>query len=308
MSGRRTFTTKLACLFFGVALFSQAADYFPLQVGNSWVYQVTSGRGARPGAINVEAKETLNGREYFRVSFFEQIVYLRLGENGNVIRFDKDSGAESVWLPIGSTPGAAVLTQLDSCSKEARVGTASAPLKTILGEFGNALEVRYKPNCADAGVTVQYFLPYIGMLVHETTSIAGPVRYELSYVRSGLTSHAATQQTFGISTDKPVYKAGTEEIHVRLTLNVSEPVVLTFPSGQSSDLRLTDSTGKTVYTWSMDKLFAQVFRQERVEPGERNFVMTVPAGNLAPGRYQVEGWLTTQPRQYNATVPFEIVP
>ena len=68
MNGTRISTAKLIGLLFAAAAICAAApDYFPLQVGNSWAYRVTQGRLSRPGTINVEAKETIEGREYFRV-------------------------------------------------------------------------------------------------------------------------------------------------------------------------------------------------------------------------------------------------
>jgi hypothetical protein len=190
----------------------------------------------------------------------------------------------------------------------ARVDSTSAQVKTIVGEFNNALRISYTPNCADTGVTQQYFLPYVGMIIHETTSIAGPVRHELTYSRTGLTNIVAEANAFTLSVDAPAYKAGENaKMLARVSLNVTQPVTLTFPSGQNSDLRITNQKGETVYFWSADKLFAQVFREEEIGPGERSWVMEVPLGNLPPGRYTAEGWLTTQPRRYSAVVSFEIV-
>jgi hypothetical protein len=144
-------------------------------------------------------------------------------------------------------------------------------------------------------------------VVHEETSIAGPVRYELVYSRTGATNVVAQTNEVTLATDAPSYRVGQQnEILARMTLRVSAPVLLTFPSGQSTDLRLLNEKGEHVYTWSADKLFTQVFREELIE-GERNWVMSVPVANLEPGRYTAEGWLTTSPRRYSATVTFEIV-
>ena len=157
-------------------------------------------------------------------------------------------------------------------------------------------------------MTQQYFLPYIGLILHEVTSIAGPVRYELVYSRTGLTTVVAETNAFTLALDTPAYKVGENtKMLARVTLNVTQPVTLTFPSGQNTDLRIMNEKGESVYTWSADKLFIQVFREEKIGPGERNWVMDVPLGNLAPGKYTAEAWLTTQPRQYSATVSFEIV-
>lgn len=284
------------------------SDYFPLQVGNSWAYQITQGRVSRPGTINVEAIESVEGQSYFRVSFFEQSLLLRQQQDGSILLYDRDSKTENVWLPFGLKEGSVTSTVMDQCSRMVTIASVAAKVTSILGAFDNALHLRYTPNCADAGVTQQYFLPYVGMLLHETTSIAGPVRYELVYSRTGSTNVVAKTNAFTLSTDSPVYKAGQEaEMLARVTLRVTSPIRLTFPSGQNSDMRILNERGESVYFWSADKVFLQIFREMQME-GERNFVMSVPVGNLPPGRYTAEGWLATQPKLYSATVTFEVVP
>jgi hypothetical protein len=264
---------------------------------------------SRPGTIDVEALQTIEGRDYYRLNFFEQQVFVRTAENGSLLKYDPQTKQEGVWLPFAAAEGQPVATEMDPCSRTATVGSAAARVKTVLGEFSNALHLKYTPNCADAGVTEQYFLPYVGMILHETTTIAGPVRHELVYSRTGLTNIVAETNAFTLATDKPVYKAGENaQMLARVSLRVTDPITLTFPSGQNSDLRITNEKGENVYTWSADKLFIQLFREERIGPGERNWVMEVPLGNLPAGKYSAEGWLTTQPRRYSAVVSFEIAP
>lgn len=310
MNGIRISTAKLIGLLFAAAAVCAAApDYFPLQVGNSWVYRVTQGRLSQPGTINVEARETIEGRDYYRLSFFENTIYLRQIENGSILKYDKETKQETVWLPFGVPEGQTVPTSMDDCSRNATVVSTATKLTTTLGQFDNALELRYQANCADAGVTVQYFIPYVGMVLHETTSIAGPVRHELTYSRTGATNIDVKTNAFTVSTDAKTYKAGhSADMLVRVSLRVTEPITLTFPSGQNSDMRIFNEKGENVYTWSADKLFPMIYRELRIEPGERTFVMEAPISRLAPGRYQVEAWLSTQPRQYSGVVTFDVVP
>jgi hypothetical protein len=310
MNGTRISITRLTGLLFAAAVLCAAApDYFPLQVGNSWAYRVTQGRTSRAGTINVEARETIEGRDYFRVNFFENTVYLRQVESGSILVYNKETKQEGLWLPLGSAQGQTVQTEIDPCSRSATIESTAARLKTTLGEFDNALQIRYTVTCADAGITQQYFLPYVGMVFYETSSIAGPVRHELVYSRTGATNLDVQTNAFTVATDAPTYKVGqTTDMLVRVTLRVTQPIVLTFPSGQNGDLRITNERGENVYTWSADKLFAMIFREERLEPGERTWLMEAPITNLPRGRYQVEAWLATQPRQYSGVVSFEIVP
>ena len=304
MRGTKTFIA--ASLLIAGAAFGAGPDYFPLQVGNSWVYRVTQGRFSQPGAVNVERTERVDGRDYYRVSFFNDSLLIRQTADGSLLKYDPETKTEGVWLPLGSSEGTPVRTEMDQCSRTATVTSTAAKVKTVLGDFDNALRIGYTPNCADAGVTEQYFLPYVGMVVHETTSIAGPVRHELVYSRTGATNVVAQTNAFTLATDALRYKAGQQaEMLAQVTLRVSQPITLTFPSGQNTDLQIKNDKGEIMYTWSMDKLFAMVFREERIE-GERNWAMSVPIGNLAPGKYTAEAWLTTSPRQYSAVVTFEI--
>lgn len=309
MHGIKTTTRRLVCALTLSATFCSAApEYFPLQTGNSWAYRVTQGRLSRPATIEVGATQTIDGREYFSVRFFERNVLVRPGEDGSLVSYDPELKSESTWLPFGSSDKQPVQTSFDSCSKTAAIESRAAKVSTQLGSFDNALELRYQANCADAGITVQYFLPYVGLLLHETASIAGPVRHELIYSRTGLTNIDARINAFTLALDGP-YKAGqTTEALARVTLRSSETQKLTFPSGQSSDLRITNANGDSVYFWSADKLFAAVIQEVTVGPGEKSWLMSFPVSQVPPGKYKAEGWLTTTPRLYSAQVSFDIIP
>ena len=86
-----------------------------------------------------------------------------------------------------------------------------------------------------------------------------------------------------------------------------QPVTLTFPSGQRYDLRIWNDRGQIVYTWSADKLFAQVLTTEKVGPGERTFAFVANVPNLPAGRYVAEAWLATGNREYVGIVGFEVI-
>jgi len=91
-----------------------------------------------------------------------------------------------------------------------------------------------------------------------------------------------------------------------LANSTQDPILLRFPSGQSYDVQLFDENGKNVYTWSADKAFTMIFRQEALGPGTRTYAFSVSLGTLPPGRYRVRGWLTTEPPQYAAETSFRI--
>ena len=86
----------------------------------------------------------------------------------------------------------------------------------------------------------------------------------------------------------------------------AEPFSLTFPSGQTYDFKIYNESGRAVYTWSADRAFIQLFRQEKFGPGERSYGLSVPLGDLPPGRYKAQGYLTTSPVLFTAESSFEI--
>jgi hypothetical protein len=99
-------------------------------------------------------------------------------------------------------------------------------------------------------------------------------------------------------------------LRARLTLRSTgaEPIQLHFPSGQSFELKIYDLNGAVVDTWSKDKLFPMVIRDETFGPGEKTFDVALPLPNLAAGRYTAEGYLATSPVMYSGRVSFEVVP
>jgi hypothetical protein len=258
----------------------------------------------------VQGTEHFGDHDYSRVSFFGRTVYLRQSENGVQV-FDASSGREGPWLPFDAAPGVSNPVTIEPCTKAAKVESRSAKIKTAAGEWDNAIQFTFEQSCADAGITSMYFVPNVGPVVYETTSIAGPVRWELTYARAGTTTVEGSQIGFTVALDAPVYKKSDDaSLLVRLTLrNTSEqPVILTFPSGQSYDLRIWNDKGESVYTWSADKSFLQVFRREPLSSGERTFAFAAPLGSLPVGRYVAEAWLATQAREYVGVVGFEVTP
>jgi hypothetical protein len=195
-----------------------------------------------------------------------------------------------------------------------------------VGEFDRALEIDYPPSgCADAGITNEKYLAYIGLLQRTYSSIAGPRPYDLIYARvGGVTVVSERELTFSLTLDRAVYTANlmppvdpltsVPRMTARLTLrNTQEqPVRLTFPSGQIFDLAVRNAGGDVVLSWSANKVFPQVVTTIEVGPGEKNWVLEMQLADangrpLPEGRYTAEGWLaTTGGKRYAATAGFEI--
>jgi hypothetical protein len=300
----------LVTLFSGFALPADP-DYFPLQPGYSWVYKLTQGIGSDIAVIDVGPTQNFNGADYAGVNFFGRNVWLRAKDDGTLMEYDASTKQEKAWIPFGSKVGDSFPTQMDPCTSTGKIESKSASYKGPIGEFTNALRVTYQTQCADAGITSDTFLPYVGLVQHATTTIAGPRVYDLMYSRTGATEVTANQVSFSLALDAPVYPVSPtarRELTARMTVRSTapDPITLTFPSGQDFDLVFRNEKGEEVYRWSAGRGFTQIFRTLKLGPGEKNFAAIVPLDNLAPGKYIAEANLATDnPKQYVASVPFE---
>jgi hypothetical protein len=188
-----------------------------------------------------------------------------------------------------------------------------------VGDVENALVVNYPvANCADAGLSTDAFIPYVGLIERESITIAGPRYLRLVYARlGGVTVLSEPEVAFRLALDKQRYGGeNTPVLTARLTLRStqSEPVELTFSSGQRFDLVIKDESGREHFRWSDGRSFTQAIESERFGPGERNWVVEVPLASrggerLPPGKYTAEAFLATiSPRAFAASVGFEILP
>jgi hypothetical protein len=310
---RGTKTTILNALLLAATLpaFGADPDYFPLAVGNSWVYKVTEGRIPDVQTVEVTSTTSFDGRDYYAVKFFERDAFLRMATDGTLFEYDSSGKREKVWVAFGSDPGQAFTTEIDSCNKTGKIDSKAARYSGAIGNFTNALQVTFTQSCADAGIQNQIFLPYVGLVQHVVDNIAGARKYTLIYSRTGVTEVTTSEIRFSLSLDSATYpadaKTATPEMMARLTMRntTPDPIVLQFPSAQSYDLKIRNEKGDVVYVWSADKIFAQVLRTETFNPGERNYIVRVPLPGLPTGKYVVDAYLTTAiPASYAASVGF----
>jgi len=306
-------------------------DYFPLMAGNQWIYRSSGRGGTRTWTLEVVNIEVVEGKVYSRMRGVTGLAggeaLVRMEEDGTLyVRSPERGAVEQVWAAFLAPEGALYRTGIDPCNREARIESRAARYTGPVGEFDRALKIAYLPaGCADAGLTEELFLPYVGLVRRTMTTIAGPVSYDLIYARMGGVTYVTEREVaFQLSLDRPVYYANfmppvdparsVPEMTARLTLRNTHPlpVTLNFANGQSYELVLKTEDGREVYRWSEGKAFIEMLRRESLELGERNYVEVVrladKAGKTLPeGRYLAEAWLTTMgPRLYAASVGFEI--
>jgi hypothetical protein len=297
---------------------AQAPDYFPLQVGNQWIYRPVEG-GGEPLVVEIASAGYFDGQGYVLLrGLAEGDAWLRLSEERTLYRYNRETRREEVWLAFGAATGEPFATAIHPCNPTAVIASRAARWEGPIGEFDTALEVAYPPGpCADAGLQRDYYLPYVGLIERTVTTIAGPRRYQLVYARlGGVTFVTAPELSVSLALDRHLYTPGAQpaELLARLTVRNSrlEPLTLNFGSSQRFDLAVKDEQGREVYRWSEGKAFLLVFGSEQLGTGERNYVISVPlvsrsGAALPPGHYAVEAWVTNiAPPRLEARAGFEI--
>ncbi|QOY89710.1 BsuPI-related putative proteinase inhibitor [Paludibaculum fermentans] len=312
-------------------LFSAAAraqtDYFPLQAGNQWIYRSTAGTFT----LQVVESQAAGDKEHFLVRGLpsQPEVLLRKDDAGRILIWDAATKSDRIWLDTTTKEGVETETGVDPCNKSSVITSRQAAYKGPVGQFDNALTVRYTiANCADAGIESDVWLPSVGLLRRTWQTFTGPRPYELVYAKlGGRTVISEPELAFGLSLDRAVYIAdlmppvdpnkAVPLMLVRMTLRntTKDNLTLNFPSGQVYDLVIRDAGGKQIYQWSANKTFVAVLHSETVK-GEANWVVSLPLGEQTgaanqpwpDGRYTAEAWLTTDGgKLYGGTVAFEIM-
>ncbi len=304
----------ILCLW-ATNLFAQ--DYFPLHIGNQWIYRTALGtHSSTLTAIDIPRAETIGDQTYSVVRGFDEgPALLRLANDGTLYRYNPESKSEEVWAAFATKEGDSYQTAIDRCNKTARIESRSSKTTVPAGDFVNALSIRdHAANCADAGLDGEVYAPYIGLIERTSVTIAGPRRMRLVYARvGGVTVLSGPEVSFTVALDKTAYTAG-EPALVRLALRntTAAPLTLNFASGQRFEIVVRNQAGIEVYRWSATRGFVALLGAERIDGVERNFAETIPLTNnsgqaLPVGRYSLDAWITnTLAPQYAGTVAFDI--
>ncbi len=286
---------------------TNAASFFPLAVGNSWVYDVTGFAGGRPAKSQVEETRQFSGETYHRlVGQANRLGWVRLTDEGRLLQLNTETAVESLIYDFGGTVGSGWIPEGPAfCNGAARISERDEQ-RLVVEYLGGV--------CADAGVTRETLEAGIGLVSRREITIGGERRHDLreAFIGGGRVDRRGL--TASLSLDKRVYSEG-EPIIARLSVSNStgDPLTLHFSSGQQFDFSIDDDTGTRVYLWSANKLFIQIAGEIQLDSGERFFVMEIPevgvsGGALKPGQYSAAGWLTTAgSRTFGASVGFEIV-
>jgi hypothetical protein len=89
-----------------------------------------------------------------------------------------------------------------------------------------------------------------------------------------------------------------EQAELRFALRVvntgKKRVEITFPSGQTYDFVVLDSTGREMWRWGNDRMFTQALRNKLLGAGETlDYEESLKSTPLPPGRYTARATLTS---------------
>ncbi len=294
---------SLALLLFLSSLL--AADYFPLEPGNSWTYQRTGGMDTFTISVGLQGAQ-IGGNTYYRLTgYVSQPLWVRATNNGLFYRNeDAETDALLTSFEIGNFWGIAPFRPCEQASQAARTKT---PYTGPAGEFSGALGLTYRAfQCADAGVLSEVYLANLGLARREIQTIAGPAVYELVSAQiGGFRLVPAPSASFHVSVEQPAKTSLTAKLHLTAA---GRPIRLAFVSAQEYNVALRDDAGKTLYVWSANRIFAP-FLHEREVNGRLTYTVEIPLVKaLAPGKYKLEGWITSAPsgREFAASTVFEV--
>jgi len=271
MRGASVFISSL--LVAAACLHGQAIDYFPLDVGNVWIYRTAHG----DEVVEVAERREVEGAAFFRVrSGLSGDLWLRHDGSGRVLRYDEERRREMVWYDFARRGG----ERYGEGARDVEVLRVDGSRSIALGNFERVV-YQHRVGGAEEG-----FLPYVGLVYGEGK--------ELVYARlSGVTVLNADGLGFGVARGKG---------YARLFLNNNSaaPVRLVFGSGQTYEVTLLDGAGKELYRWSEGKGFTLAVRQIDFARGETSWLVEVPE---VAGAVTLVAELATTGRKFRASLP-----
>jgi hypothetical protein len=292
-------------LAFSTGLLS-AADFLPLQQGNSWTYR-RAGTG-ETFRIQVGLPVFLNQHVYHLLrGYLAEPALVRIDERGSLVAVDEETGQEHVVTDFTPFEGGWWDAPARSCEIQGQTSERGTVHDGPAGPVGDVREIHYRIiGCADVGVQYEQYAANIGMLRRTSTTIAGPVTFDLVRARVGnLEINAATHSSFSVSLDRTA--AGESIAQLRLESNSPVAQKLRFSTSQEFDAEILDASDQLVWRWSNGQAFTQSEHEITVS---REWASSVALPTLQPGSYTVHAWVTTAGPvpQFSAAIPLIVTP
>jgi hypothetical protein len=302
---------------------ADVVSYFPLRVGNEWVYAVASQVERSEWRAAVTGRKVApNGAAYFELAgYFGPTRLVRSGLRGTVSELNPDGNRDNLWYLLGASVGTSwelVLEPLPTMGpmadcisgSKAVLASRSEVVRVPAGEFRDVVRVDYRAPCADAGLASEYFAPGVGLVKRVEQTFAGPRTSELVRARIGDGDLPRLPYASALELDSPHYVnnlmpiIGPDSLPVVrgayvLRNRTSLPVELIFSGCKSVTVRVLNEAGEVVAQGSgndggccaCDNVFRFTLANDALALPFA-FRLATPEGRpLADGRYSVEATL-----------------
>ena len=283
-----------------------AAEFLPLAPGNNWTYQDTvtgSNFTVEIGVVQLYA----NNHVYHMLRGYTPMpVWVRINEYGNAVYWDGEQRSDVMLTAFETGFGGWFEAGARECPEQGQAQEKRGVHNGPAGQW-SVLEIQYRTSeCADTGDLLEQFAENIGMVRRVVNTIAGPRTFDLVHARLGaLSISAGNAGGFSVTaTQSP--EPGYWEATLRVDQRSGDSLKVRFPSSQEYDLRLRDSGGNVVWTWSAGKVFDPTEHELHLFDGWKASVKVPipPAPPQGPQAYTLEAWLTVadgEPRFAAAT-------
>jgi hypothetical protein len=301
---------------------AQDPDYFPLQVGNQWVYRCTqyclSADTFTLEVVGTAPTPAPDGSPYFILRGLAKDYWVRTVDGSRVVARDPDgSPEEKLWYDFAAPENQEYSTSVHPCNVTAEIASRKFDYSGPLGHY-SALQIKYPATtCNLQGLVEEIFLPSIG-LARRVDLVPGDRTYDLIFALVGGAAFTPQSEiSFALALDRAVYSIGAPGVVPVITARISlknttpDALRLTLPANPY-DLEIKNERGEIVYRWSDGKIFPLVLTELDLSPGERSYVVVIPLETdfsqaWPPGTYTAEARLnTTPPDRYTARVAFQI--
>ncbi|WP_321478274.1 hypothetical protein [uncultured Paludibaculum sp.] len=269
-----------------------AADWFPLETGNQWVYRGKSGSRVEPLVLRVGDSREVNGHTYYHLEGSPNGSYWLRRDGDRVLEWKESSGDEAVWYDFSKEVGVTYPTARPSTIGVATITSLGASVETPAGSFSKGIALSFGDvrvgNFGGSLTVAEVFADGVGMVTQDlSTSDGTNPKYELVYARIG----SAT-----------VIKG--PENGIQLSINEDKTWARVYADDQQDAaqfLRLYDESGKETWTWSNQQKWFNVCTGNPKYCGTPPDA-TVALPSLKPGSYV----LVAEHGASRVTLPFTV--
>jgi len=244
----------------------QTGSYFPLQVGNQWVYEVRD-PAVEPTNRVVSVTEQVPGTDglpYFALEgYLGPKRFVRSLRNGTVLERNPEGGPDYLWYLLQAPVGAQWTFSLGGDprffsvhGKTVTVASRTDVVRVPAGEFRNVVRLHYSPPSMDGGIQAEWFAPGVGLIKRQEATIISFRTMELTALHLG--SPLLPRPAYGASLllDRPLYvqnlmpspspELGIAVVDAAFLLSnlTGTPVESIFGGCRSATFAVVDSEGK----------------------------------------------------------------